>query len=182
MVFVSSSAFLSAALLAEASGDAAPRRVSVSLDGLWQIGEGGLDSPPASLDRKVPVPGLVDMALPPFVEPGPSLTHLDKFSQKDPRRDAFWYRRSFTLAGPLTTAATLKVGKAMFGMRAILNGKVLGDHAACFTSGLFDARAALQTGDNELLIRVGADRNGVASNAPSGFDYEKQRYIPGIFD
>ena len=157
-------------------------RVTLNLDGIWQIGEGGMDSPPATFERNVPVPGLVDMAQPPFVEPGPKLTHLDKFSQKDPRRDAFWYRRSFTLAAPLTTAATLKVGKAMFGMRVILNGKVLGEQAACFTSGLFDARAALKTGENELLIRVGADRNVVASNAPSGFDYEKQRYIPGIFD
>ena len=141
-----------------------------------------MDQVPATFDRSVPVPGLVDMARPAFVEPGPSLTHLDKFSQKDPRRDAFWYRRTFTVAGPIPSVATLKVGKVMFGSRVILNDKLLGDHAPCFTPGLFDAQGALKTGENELLIRVGADRNVIPNNAPSGFDYEKKRYIPGIFD
>ncbi|MCF7734185.1 MAG: hypothetical protein K9N23_21050, partial [Akkermansiaceae bacterium] len=144
-------AILPGTLLSAANRDAASPRVSVSLDGLWQIGESGMESPPASFERKVPVPGLVDMAEPAIVEPGPGLTHLDKFSQKDPRRDAFWYRRTFTLDRSLPAAATLKVGKAMFGTRAILNGMLLGDHAACFTPGLFDARAALKTGENELL-------------------------------
>ncbi|MEI7899843.1 MAG: hypothetical protein WCK89_06290 [bacterium] len=157
-------------------------RKTISLDGTWQIAEGGMDKAPGEFGRTVPVPGLVDMAQPAFVGPGPSLTHLDKFFQKDPRRDAFWYRRTFTLAGPVPAAATLKVAKVMFGSRVILNGKPLGDHPACFTAGLFDARAALKTGENEILIRIGADRNVVPTNAPSGFDYEKRRYIPGIFD
>jgi hypothetical protein len=37
-------------------------------------------------------------------------------------------------------------------------------------------------GKNELLIRVGADRDAVGPAIPSGFDFEKERYIPGIFD
>lgn len=170
--------------IAPAVSEAAPlaRRTTLNLDGAWQIAEGGMESPPADFTRTVPVPGLVDMAQPPFVEPGPDLTKKDKFSQKDPRRDAFWYRRTFTLTGPVPAVATLKVGKAMFGERVILNGKPIGDHVACFTAGLFDAREALQTGENVLLIRIGADRNAVPDNAPSGFDYEKRRYIPGIID
>ena len=157
------------------------RRV-ILLDGTWQIAEGGMDKVPPSFDRTIPVPGLLDMAQPPFVEPGPALTDKDKFSQKDPRRDAFWYRRTFTLAGPVPAVATLKVGKAMFGERVILNGRPLGDHVPCFTPGLFDAHDALKTGDNEIVIRIGADRNAVPDDSPSGFDYEKKRYIPGIFD
>jgi len=163
-------------------GDSATTRRIISLDGTWQIAEGGMDKVPEQFGHTIPVPGILDMAQPAFVEAGPSLTHLDKFSQKDPRRDAFWYRRVFTLAGPLPPVARLKVGKAMFGTRVLLNGKLLGDHTGCFTPGIFDARDALQTGPNELVIRVGADRNAVPTNAPSGFDYEKKRYIPGIFD
>ena len=164
------------------SESAAARR-TISLDGTWQIAEGGMDKVPAQFEHTIPVPGLLDMAQPPFVEAGPSLTHLDKFSQKDPRRDAFWYRRTFTLAEPLLPpVATLKVSKAMFGARVFLNGKLLGDHAPCFTPGIFDARGALQAGQNEVIIRIGADRNAVPTNAPSGFDYEKKRYIPGLFD
>ena len=51
-----------------------------------------------------------------------------------------------------------------------------------FTPGYFDAKPALKTGDNEVLIRVGADRDAVGRAYPDGFDFEKERYIPGIFD
>lgn len=41
---------------------------------------------------------------------------------------------------------------------------------------------ALKIGDNELIIRIGADRESVTKTFPSGFDFEKEHYIPGIFD
>ena len=167
-------------VLASAAGS--PSRKTISLDGRWQIAEGALDAVPAKFGHEVVVPGLVDMAQPPFVEPGPKVADRRKGSQKDPRRDAFWYRRTFTIAGPIPTVATLKVGKAMFGTRVILNGQGLGDHAPCFTPGFFDTKAALKTGENELLIRVGADRDAVTAAVPSGFDFEKEHYLPGIFD
>jgi hypothetical protein len=78
--------------------------------------------------------------------------------------------------------ATLKIGKAMFGTRVVLNGKVLGDHLPSFTPGYFDARDALKSGENELLVRVGAARGALPPSIPDGFDFEKTRYIPGIFD
>ena len=141
-----------------------------------------MESIPGSFDREDPVPGLVDMAQPPFVEPGPKVANRSKLPSKDPRRDAFWYRRTFTIPGAIPPVATLKVSKAMFGKRVILNGQVLGDHVPCFTPGFFDAKPALKSGQNELLIRIGADREAVTTAVPSGFDYEKERYIPGIFD
>ena len=76
----------------------------------------------------------------------------------------------------------VKRHKAMFGTRVILNGQVLGDHQPSFTPGYFNVRSALKVGANELLIRVGADRDAVGPDIPSGFDFEKERYIPGIFD
>jgi beta-galactosidase len=156
------------------------RRV-MSLDGTWEIGEGTMDTIPGDFERRVPVPGLVTLAQPPFVEAGPV---VDRFalSQKDPRRDAFWYRKTFQLDGPVPTVAMLKVSKAMFGTRVFLNDRLLGDHAPSFTPGYFDARGALRPGENTVLIRVGADRDAVTKAVASGYDVEKERYIPGIFD
>ena len=53
----------------------------------------------------------------------------DTMAESDPRREAFWYRRTFTLKESLPDVAKLKIGKAMFGTRVCLNGKLLGDHA-----------------------------------------------------
>ena len=171
-----------AALPVFAAADNSPRRV-LSLDGTWQIAEGKMDQVPAKFERTVPVPGLVSLATPAFdPPPGPPVAGRNNPMPKDPARDAFWYRRSFHIDGPVPAVARLKVSKAMFGTRVILNGKLLGDHEPNFTPGYFDARAALREGENVLLIRVGADRTAVPSDVPSGHDYEKQRYIPGIFD
>jgi len=63
-----------------------------------------------------------------------------------------------------------------------LNGKDLGEHLPCFTPGYFDLKEAIKTGENKLLIRVGSSRNSVPFSVPDGFDFEKDRYIPGIFD
>ncbi len=157
-------------------------RRELSLDGTWEIAEGTMNQAPAKYDRKVPVPGLVSLAQPAFVEPGPKVKDRREVEQKDPRRDAFWYRRTFRFEGAVPPVATLKVSKAMFGTRLFLNGQLIGDHLPCFTPGYFDVRRELKTGENEVVIRVGADRNAVTRAVPSGFDFEKDRYIPGIFD
>lgn len=172
------------AMLAKAAGGAdEPERRVLSLDGTWQIAEGTMDHVPAAFDRSVPVPGLVSLATPQFADPpGPPVQNGRLIAQKDPKRDAFWYRRTFTLGQPLPAVARLKVAKAMYGTRVILNGVDLGFHAPCFTPGYFDAASALRPGENVLLIRVGADRDAVTAAVPSGFDFEKRRYIPGIFD
>ena len=151
---------------------AEPGRSILALDGAWQIAEGGMDASPTSFDHTVPVPGLVDMAQPAFEEVG----------IKSSKREAFWYRRTFEVAGPLPAVALLKVHKAMFGTRVLLNGNVLGEHLPSFTPGYFDAKPALKTGVNEVLIRVGAFRDAVPKPQPDGWDYEKQKFIPGIYD
>ncbi len=161
---------LAAAALLLAAADE-PRR-TIPLDGPWEIAEGGMEKPPDRFGHKVPVPGLVDMAEPAF----------DEVGVKSAKREAFWYRRTFRVEGPVPAVAVLKVHKAMFGSRVILNGAVLGDRLASFTPGLFDARAALKAGENEILVRVGAFRESVPRPVPSGWDYEKKKYIPGIFD
>ena len=142
-----------------------------------------MDVVPAAFEHTVPVPGLASLAVPPFAEPpGPKVADRSKVPQKDPKRDAFWYRRTFRLDERVPAVAVLEVRKAMFGSRVILNGQVLGDHRPSFTPGYFNAKQALAVGENELLVRVGADRDAVGPGIPSGFDFEKARYIPGIFD
>lgn len=154
----------------------------ISLDGTWQIAEGGLTKIPVKFDRTIVVPGLVSLAKPAFIEPGPSAADPEALPQKDPRRDAFWYRRTFSISGPIPAVAMLKIGKAMFGTRVILNGKELGDHLPSFTAGWFNARGVLKVGENELIVRVGADRDAIAGRAVTGRDFERFRYFPGIYD
>ena len=63
----------------------------ISLNGQWEVAEGEMDTIPAHFVRHVPVPGLIDMAGPPFEDVG----------RKSERRRAFWYRRTFAVPGPL---------------------------------------------------------------------------------
>jgi len=152
----------------------ADSRTTLSLDGPWEIAEGDLDRKPERFDRIVPVPGLVDMAQPTFAGVGES----------NQLREAFWYRKRFRLDEKVPAVARLKLHKAMFGAQVFLNGEKLGEHLPCFTPAYFDTRRSLrgQGAYNNLIIRIGASRNDVPSTLPSGWDFEKSRYIPGLFD
>lgn len=143
-----------------------------SLDGTWEIAQGSMERVPERFEHRVPVPGLVDMAEPAFEEVG----------QKSQKRQAFWYRKTFEINQPIPAVARLKVHKAAYGSRVILNGQLLGEHLSSFTPGYFDAKGALKQGSNELVIRVGSYRDSVPQPIPAGWDYEKIRYTPGIFD
>ncbi len=152
------------------------RRV-VSLDGTWQIAEGSMDRMPSQFGHHVPVPGLVDMTQPAFTDVG-----NEKESGK--HRQAFWYRRTFEVDGPIPAVATLKIHKAKYGIKVFLNGRLVGEHLPCFTPALLDVTDHLQ-GDgqtNELVVRVGATRGALPKSYPRGWDFEKDRYIPGIYD
>jgi beta-galactosidase len=151
----------------------APRQV-LSLDGTWGIAQGGLDTPPRSFPHTVAVPGLADMAQPAFAQVG----------TKSPLRQAFWYRRTFTVPGAVPDVAVLKIHKARYGTKVFLNGHVVGEHLPCFTPALLNVRPFLKSNgrENELIIRVGADRSCLPPGQPTGWDFEKSRFIPGIYD
>lgn len=163
-------------------------RHTISLNGEWQIAEGTLAQLPATFTHKIPVPGLADMATPPFTAPGSTVSLDDRIKPwprpADPRREAFWYRRTFKLDGALPAVAQLKVHKAFYGTKVFLNGNALGEHGPNFTPGWFDARPFLRANgaDNELVIRVGASLAQVPDYLTDGWDNEKSRYIPGIYD
>ena len=149
-------------------------RQTVSLDGQWDIAEGPLDAPPAQFTRKVPVPGLVDMAQPAFTD----------VNGKIPPGEAFWYRRTFQIDRSVPAVATLRIAKAFFGTKVYLNGTLVGEHLPLFTPGYFDVQKNL-LGDgkeNELIIRAGATPEATPATLPRAHDGEKSKYIAGIFD
>lgn len=154
----------------------APDRREISLDGAWQMTETREGQEPAKFDRQAPVPGLADMAQPPFEAVG------EKTSANF--RSHFWYRRTFTVDGPVPAVAILKFHKAAYGLQAFLNGRSLGEHLPCFTPAYFNVRDGLKgNGEtNELVVRVGATREALPKGMPDGHDFEKTRYIPGIYD
>lgn len=136
-------------LRAQGVEPAAGLRTVVSLDGIWQVAQGSFDGRPERFEATVPVPGLVDMAQPAFEEVGtPAGNTL---------RQAFWYRRTFTLDGPIPASARLKLGKAMFGTKVFINNQLAGEHWPCFTPGEFDVHALLRPAgeSNEVVISVG---------------------------
>jgi beta-galactosidase len=165
---------LSMMTAAQASLKPVAPRQHIKLDGLWQIAEGSLQQAPSEFKHKTLVPGLADMAQPPF----------DMVGYKNDKREAFWYRRTFTIQERIPAIALLKIHKAKYGTRVFLNGELLGDHLPCFTPSYFDLRKHLHAAgtENELIIRVGAYRESVPRSIPDGWDFEKYRYIPGIYD
>lgn len=152
-------------------------REIVSLDGSWQIGEGPLRCwMPTKFDHAGPVPGLVDMAEPPFPDIGTA--------KSADHRDVFWYRRTFQVNGPAPALARLKIHKACYGTAVYLNGQFIGEHLPCFTSVIYDVTKHLRTDGqpNDLAIRLGGYRNWLPPTIPEGHDGERDRFIPGIYD
>lgn len=150
-------------------------RSEISLDGVWQIAESADETPPAEFAARVPVPGLADMAEPAFAEVGTE-------KSREQRR-FFWYRRTFRVHGT-PPVVRLRIRKAMFTTAVFVNGRPAGEHAGCFTPAVLDITRLLHDdeAENELLIRVGAHRENVPKGLPDGWDFEKVRYIPGIYD
>jgi len=153
---------------------AAELRKVIPLDGPWEIAEGAMEKVPERFAHRIQVPGLVDLATPAF----------DEVGTKSLKREAFWYRRTFTIAGEVPAVALLKIHKACYTTRVFLNGERIGDHVGSFTPGYFDLRKPLRgNGEtNELIVRVGAFRDAVPAGRPDGWDFEKIKYIPGIYD
>jgi hypothetical protein len=187
------------ALVAAASPLGA-QRVVVSLDGEWQIEESvDAGAIPASFTHRGRVPGLTNQASPAFpgVDLFDSVENIDKKIRLKalppsaminnagiPRqkRNYFWYRTTFRPPAK-KAVALLKVNKAQFGTAVWLNGKPLGDHLGCFTAGYFDLTAAMRwTGENELVVRIGAHPGVLPESVPCGTDNEKLRWTPGIYD
>ena len=100
-----------------------------------------------------------------------------------PRQDRnwFWYHRTFVVSAT-NSVAILRINKAQFGAAVWLNGVEIGDHLPCFTAAVFDVSNAIQRGQNELIVRVGAHPGVLPPTVSGGTDFEKIRWTPGIYD
>lgn len=143
----------------------------LSLDGQWQVAESIDADKPGSFERSCPVPGLIDMAKPSF----------EKVGVDGGERRYFWYKRNFTIQ--TGEFAQLKIHKAQYGTAVWLNGHFLGEQLPCFTPSYWDLKPHLQAdGENELMVRIGHHNSILPVGMPNGSDFEKQYYIPGIYD
>lgn len=173
---------------------------TISLNGTWQVADSvSADEIPKSSAHFGPVPGLANLASPPFPNVGAYLSHESIWDKREfhvlpeseivklvpgpkQKRNYFWYRRTFRVPAK-RDVAILKINKAQFGTFVWLNGKKIGHHWSCFTAGYFNLTEAISwEGDNQLIIRIGAHPGVVPSWVPTGIDYEKNRWTPGIYD
>ncbi len=177
------------------------KRLTVSLDGQWEItdGKSATEIPPA-FAHTAPVPGMANLAQPPFENvdrflareqlasrirlklcPPEWLTEYWK-GKVDQDRDYFWYRKTFR-APASRAVALLKINKAQFGTAVWLNGQKLGEYAGCFTASYFHLEKAIRWDEqNSLVVRIGAHPAVLPDTYPTGSDFEKIKWTAGIYD
>jgi beta-galactosidase len=142
----------------------------LSLNGSWEFAESrSFGEIPSDFVGSVPVPGLIDMAA-----PAPDTPYLNK---------VYWCKKTFRIVKSLPEVVLLKIYKAMYHTKVLLNGKAVGENLYCFTPATFDVRKYLNPngGKNELIIGVGC-QNNLPDTILNGHDQERINYIPGIYD
>ena len=151
--------------------DVTARRQTVRLDGQWTIAKTDGEVP-GMFASTIPVPGLVDLAVP----------ALDTLGTLYPD-GWYWHQRKFDLANTNFEKIELKIHKAKYHTKVYINGKFAGENLYCFTPSYYDIKPFLlpagQT--NEIIIGIGC-KSQLPDNIPDGNDFEKLKYIPGIYD
>lgn len=197
-------------------------RATLSLDGQWAVADSvSATEMPREFVHTVPVPGLANLARPPFPDvdrfisrenlanrirskmvPAEWLTNYWA-GKVDQARNYFWYRKTFRAPAP-RAVARLRINKAQFGTAVWLNGQRLGspremsdpgttsvepggssqgEYAGCFTASHFHLENAIQwNAENTLVIRIGAHPAVLPDTYPTGSDFEKLLWTPGIYD
>jgi beta-galactosidase len=180
------------------------QRTTLSLNGTWDVGESTAATPaPSEFAHKAPVPGLTNLATPPFADvdrfDSRELIDVEIRDKKRPEserttavgvphqaRNYFWYRRTFQLKGEVDgrpQTAVLRIDKAQFGSAVWINGNLAGEHLGSFSAATFEVTKYLKwKGDNEIVVRIGAHPAAVPASVPTGTDKEKYKWTPGIYD
>ena len=164
--------FIMLALLSSCRQPETLRRVLL-LNGTWEIARtDSLAERPEVYGSKVPVPGPVDLAV-------PSAGFSDSLYQDH----IYWYRTTFVSPSERSDVALLKINKARYHTRVYLNNRPAGENVLCFTPAFIDLAPYLNTPgqENELVIAVGC-KNNLTDTVTDGNDFEKIKYIPGIYD
>ena len=149
------------------------QRKLICLNGTWDVEESIADEMPKAFTHQTPVPGIIDTAKPAF----------DSAGLKCGKRNFYWYCNSFTMSNNLPAVVMLKINKACFGTKLFINGKEVGYNPYSFTPSYFNIREFVRAGEkNEIVVRLGAWRDALPDSIPDGRDYEKIKYISGIYD
>ncbi len=149
------------------------QREVISLNGNWEVEESRIDSLPSLYHHTTIVPGIVDTAFPAF----------DSVGIKTSKRNFYWYKRNFIIGQKLPSVVLLKINKACYGTKLFINGKEVGFNPYCFTPSYFNIHDYVKAGEsNEIVVRLGANRESLPDSIPDGRDYEKTKYISGIYD
>jgi len=168
-------------------------RTVLPLNGEWEFEQTKTAFPPAKFTRKIPVPGLIHLAV-------PRIDQYDKFFQR-PEKNAEtveqhnfledmdytpmynWYRRKITIDKNLSGKQLfLTIKKSQYVTMVYVNGMLMGRSIECYTPIDFNITGAVKFGEeNEILIQVG-DRAWLPSEAAGSTDKEKIHYLPGIWD
>ena len=148
------------------------KRKTISLNGNWQITQTLEDKIPATFSQNVPVPGMVDLVTPAF----------DSVGVNSGLRNYFWYKTTFNTNVDDSQIAILKFHKVKYGLKVWLNGNEVGESMLNFTPAKFQVKEFLQAGENELLVRIFATPEMLPDSIVWGHDFEKLKYIPGIYD
>lgn len=146
-------------------------RREITLNGRWKIAKtASMNEKPVAYNAEVLVPGLVDMASP-------------KVDNQDTafNNSVYWYKRSFLMDDIRAGLILLKINKARYHTRVFVNGKFAGENTRNFTPSQFNIKPFLIKGENELVIAVGC-KNNLPDTVAHGGDFEKTKYIPGIYD
>jgi len=168
-------------------------RTVVPLNGEWEFDQTKTAFPPAKFTRKIPVPGLIHLAI-------PRIDQYDKFFQRPAKTAEMenshnflenmdytpmynWYRRKIKIDKNLSDQQLfLTIKKSQYVTMVYVNGMFMGRSIECYTPIDVNITGAVKFGeDNEILIQVG-DRAWLPSEAAGSTDKEKIRYLPGIWD
>src|SRR5512133_2161040 len=167
-----------------------PRTV-ISLNGTWEFDQTIKAFPPDTFTRKIPVPGLIHLAIPRIEEYDKFFKRPDKAASTEqynlynldytPRYS--WYRRTVFIPKELEgKEGMITLKKSQYVTQVYMNGMDLGTSMACYTPIEFPVSKAIHYGaDNEIIIKVG-ERTWLPAEAAGGTDKEKEHYLPGIWD
>ncbi len=160
------------------------KRTTVSLNGLWECESDafslGIDGISGTFPSLIPVPGLWDMAQPPLSYTCDADTVQGRRGEYE--KKAVWYRKKVSF-GEIPESVVLKIHKGFYGKEIYVNGTFVTRHEPNFTPCYADIAPFLAAGENEILIKVGEKgTQDLSLGHPAGFDAEKKKYIPGLYD
>ncbi len=167
--------FICAAMFS-AKAQSQSARYELSLSGEWDFEQTYKPYPPKKFTRKIPVPGLIDQAI-------PKIDQYDELFMGDQDAKYSWYRCKFTLPKEEQgKKAVLSILKSRFNTQVILNDVDLGTYwqaSSPIETNLTDY--LILDGENVLLIRLD-DIKRISKESAFSMYIEQFTYIQGIWD